>query len=250
MKQIAVFFLAVLMIFSVCACTEKNEVIQTPSVPDEAPTDLIDAVLPITMKEQAKLVVGEEKYDVKTSIELKAGHQMSELGYSVVSDDTVASVDESGVLTRKGYGQVSVQIFLKSNPAVFSIFNVTFAPANLYGSTYKGGFKKVDGSAGNAIELVLNQDKTFTLKVGEGQAKYLDADYNLDAKAVGEFTGTFEVDASSATPVSLTSAAYSSEPIKAAFGKTVDGAFCIRIKLNSVTVEESLKSVVIELVAQ
>ena len=256
MKRIFVGFLVLLVIFLMCACTEENDVPETTPAAEEELSeqtetiDLNDLVLPITLKEQARLLVGEDAFDVKTVLELKAGHQTSELGYSIASDESVASVDEDGVVTRKAYGQVSVSIFLKSNPAQFNIFNLTFAPDDLYGATYKGGFKKTDGTLGNEITLVLNQDKSFTLKVGDGQAKYLDADYDLDSKAVGEFTGTFEIDASSLTPVSMASAAYSSDIIKAAFGKTVDGAFCIRIKLNTVTVEGELKNTVIDLSAQ
>ena len=74
--------------------------------------------------------------------------------------------------------------------------------------------------------------------------------HDLDAKGVGEFTGTFEIDASSATPILLTSAGYSPEPIKGAFGKNADGAFCIRVKLNTAVVEGELKSVVTELTAK
>ena len=250
MKRILIFFLAALMIFLMCACSEKNDTAESSSETAEESIDPVDLVLPVTLKDQAKLVVGEDSFDVKTVFEMNAGRQADEIGYSIASDDTVASIDENGILTRKGYGQVSVNIFLKSNPALFCIFNVTFAPADLYGATYKGGFKKADGTYGNEITLVLNEDKTFTLNVGAGQAKYLDEDYDLDAKAVGEFTGTFEIDASSTTPVSMTSAGYSSDEIKAAFGKTTDGAFCIRVKLNTVTVEGSLMSVVTDLVAQ
>ena len=253
MKRIFVFFLALLMILMMCACTETNEVTETASEAQESqtePFDLNDLVLPITLNEQARLVVGEDSFDVKSVIELKAGHQTNELGYEIVSDESVASVDEDGVVTRKAYGQVSVNIFLKSNPAQFNLFTVTFAPEDLYGATYKGGFKKADGTLGNEITLVLNQDKTFTLKVGEGQAKYMDADYVLDEKAVGEFTGTFEIDASSATPLSLNSTAYSSDNIKAAFGKTDEGKFCVRIKLNTVTIEGELKNVVLNLAAE
>ncbi|MBQ1678058.1 MAG: hypothetical protein II062_00815 [Oscillospiraceae bacterium] len=256
MKRIVIFILAALMLLTLCACAEEKKPTENPSEAEAGQTEsteqlnLEDLVLPITMKEQARLVVGEDSFDVKSVIELKGDHQASELGYTIASDDSVASVDENGVLTRKGYGQVSVSIFLKTNPAQFNIFNVTFAPENLYGATYKGGFKKADGTLGNEITLVLKEDKTFTLNVGAGQAKYLDADYDLDEKAVGEFTGTFEIDAASLTPVSLSSAEYSDESIKAAFGKTVDGDFCIRIRLNTVTVDGELKNVVIELIAQ
>lgn len=250
MKHILLFLIAALMIFVMCACTENHEPAELSSASEEELTDPTDLIIPITLKEPAKLVIGEDSFDVKTVLELKAGHKPDELGFSIASDDTVASVDDNGILTRKGYGQVSVNVFMKSNPAQFNIFNITFAPATLYGTTYKGGFKKADGTYGNEITLVLNEDKTFTLNVGAGQAKYMDTDYDLDAKAVGEFTGTFEIDVSSATPAMLTSAEYSSDPIKAAFGKTVDGAFCIRIKLNTVTVDGSLRNTVIDLAAQ
>lgn len=256
MKRIVIFILAALMLLTLCACAEEKKPTEKPSEAEAGQTEsteqlnLEDLVLPITMKEQARLVVGEDSFDVKSVIELKADHQLSELGYMIASDESVASVDEDGVLTRKAYGQVSVSIFLKANPAQFNIFNVTFAPEDLYGASYKGGFKKADGTPGNEITLVLNEDKTFTLNVGAGQAKYLDADYELDEKAVGEFTGTYEIDAASLTPLSLSSAAYSSENIKAAFGKTVDGDFCIRIRLNTVTIEGELKNVVIELIPQ
>ena len=250
MKKINFFVLVVLMIFSLCACAVQNNTTESAPETEGVESDLTDLIFPVTLKEQAKLVVGEDSFDVNTAIELKAGHNTDELDYSVVSDETVASVDGNGILTRKGYGQVSVKISLKSNSVQFVIFNVTFAPETLYGTTYKGGFKKADGSAGNEITLVLNEDKTFALKVGAGQAKYLDVDYELDAKAVGDFTGTYEIDLSSATPVLMKSESYSSEPIKAAFGKTVDGEFCIRVRLNTVTVDGSLKNVVLDLAAQ
>ena len=164
----------------------------------------------------------------------------------VVSNDDVATVDATGIVTRKGYGQVSINIYSKSNSSVFSIFNLTFAPSDLYGTEYKGGFKTADGSKGNEISLQLNSDNTFTLKVGEGKAKYLDVDYDVDSKAVGEFTGTFAIDPSSGTPLTLTSSAYSFEGVKGAFGRTESGAFCIRVKLFTVTVEGEVNYSVIE----
>ena len=239
------------MIVSVCACAQTTDTTK-PSNPtaDNSGNEQTEFELSVTLKDAYRLIIGDETFDVKSVVELKNGHTADELDFTVVSDESVASVDANGILTRKGYGQVSVNVSLKSNPAVFSVFNATFTPANLYGTTYKGGFKKADGSLGNEITLVLNEDKSFTLKVGAGQAKYMDTDYELDAKSVGEFTGTFDIDVSSGTPVSLTSAAYSAEPVKAAFGKTTDGDFCIRIKLNTVTVEGELKSVTVDLAAK
>lgn len=251
MKHFFLLLVAVLVVFAFCACTGNQQQPATSEpAADESEIDLVDALYPFTLKETAKLVVGEDTFDVKTVIELKDGHNMDEIGFSIASDESVASIDDNGILTRKGYGQVSVSICKKDNPAQFNLFNATFAPANLYGTTYKGGFSKADGTLGNEITLVLNTDNSFTLNVGAGQAKYLDNDYDIDSKAVGEFTGTYEVDAASATPVLLTSSAYSSEPVKAAFGKNTDGAFCIRIKLNSVTVDGELKTTVIDLAAQ
>ena len=259
MKQRVVSALmATVLGVSLCACSKKPESTAAPTQATNPETqaetatepDIEDVLLPVTFKETARLVVGDESFDIKSVVELKAGHTMNELAYTIASDESVASVDENGVLTRKSYGQVSVSISLKDKPAVFNIFNVTFAPAGLYDATYSGGFKKADGSLGNEITLALKNDKTFTLTVGEGKAKYMDTDYDLDAKAVGKFTGTFAIDASSATPILLTSADYSAEPIKGAFGKTADGAFCIRVKLNTAVVEGELKSVVIELTAK
>ena len=250
-KRNLVLIIALLMTLLLCACSKKTETTEIPAQEKTVTESKAEDMLPsVTFKEKARLIVGDESFDIKSVIELKAGHTMDEFAYSIASDESVASVDNNGILTRKGYGQVSVSVSLKENPVVFNIFNVTFAPADLYDATYSGGFRKADGSPGNEITLVLKNDKTFTLTVGEGKAKYMDTDYDLDAKAIGKFTGTFEIDASSATPILLTSADYSAEPIKGAFGKTAEGTFCIRVKLNTVTVEGELKSIVIELAAK
>ena len=252
MKRFLAILLAGLFLLALCACgTEpatKETQTQAPAS-DETEQDISDMLTPFTMKETIRLIIGDETFDLKTLIEMKSGHTIDEVGMQVVSDETVASVDASGIVTRKAYGQVSINVFTKSNPSVFNIVNLTFAPANLYGTEYKGGFKKADGTLGNEITLVLNSDNTFTLKVGEGKGKYLDNDYDIDAKAVGEFTGTFTIDPSSGTPLTLTSSAYSSEGVKGAFGKTEAGTFCVRVKLFSVTVDGELKSVMTELTA-
>ena len=253
MKKFLAALLAGLFLLTLCACgAEPAPAKETqPPVSDETEQDVVDLLTPFTLKETRRLAVGDETFDLKTVIELKSGHKIDEIAFSVVSDETVASVDANGVVTRKGYGQVSINVAVKSNPAIFNIFNLTFAPANLYGTEYKGGFKKADGTLGNEISLKLNSDKTFVLKVGEGKAKYLETDYDLDSKVVGEFTGTFEIDPSSGTPLTLTSSAYSSEGVKGAFGKTATtGAFCVRVKLFTATVEGELKTVIVDLTAE
>ncbi|MBQ7727495.1 MAG: hypothetical protein IJT60_02825 [Clostridia bacterium] len=250
MKQFLAILLAGLFLLTLCACGTEPATQETQTTgSDETEQDVVDMLTPFTLKETHRLVVGDETFDLKTVIELKSGHTIDEVGMQVVSDETVASVDANGIVTRLGYGQVSINIFVKSNSVVFNVFNLTFAPANLYGTEYKGGFKKADGTLGNEISLQLNSDNTFTLKVGEGKARYMDVDYDVDSKAVGEFTGTFAIDPSSGTPLTLTSEAYSSEGVKGAFGKTESGAFCVRVKLFTVTVEGELKSVVTELTA-
>ena len=96
----------------------------------------------------------------------------------------------------------------------------------------------------------MKEDKTFTLTVGEGKAKYMDNDYDLDAKSVGEFSGTFRLDEASMTPLLLTAPDYSEEEIIGAFDKSQSGAFVVRIKLRTVNVEGDVKSVVVELSAE
>ena len=255
MKKILTALLILSMLFALAACgiEEKPAPVVTEeetTVPEEEEYDTLPGT--VQLKSNAQLVIGESSFDVKSLVELQEGQKASDLRFSVVSSDNVASVDANGILTRKGdaCGQVSVQIYLDGHAQVFSIVNVTFAPANLYGGAYRGGFKKADGTLGNEITLVLNSDKTFTLTVGAGLARYGDVDYELDSAVVGEFNGTFTLDPSSATPLLLTCEAYSSsEQVKAAFGSTTSGDFCIRIKLFTATVEGSLKSVVVELTA-
>ena len=161
MKQSILFLLSAALIAALSACGPKSEATVQPTE-TEAPTDFSEEdILPeytVNLKNSTRLVIGAESFDVKTVIDLQNGRKEDDFAFEVVGGEDVADVDENGIITRKAYGQSSIQISIKDKPAVFNIFNITFAPQDLYGTAYKGGFKKADGTLGNEISLQLEED--------------------------------------------------------------------------------------------
>ncbi len=177
------------------SCSEgPKEISQAPSVAPSTSAEeepIFISLRGYELKEDRKSV-SESTFDLATNLVFYSVKSVDDLIFSS-SNESIATVNSKGVITRVQYGNASISIAPKDQPTnVFrqASFNILFAPPESYVlGKYDSHIDGVEGEPEVLVTIELKANKTFTITYTAGKVAVNDEQYDIAAQTLdGTYT--------------------------------------------------------------
>lgn len=173
MKVLKIIPLTFVLMLAACGgnATSSTTTSSQPPEPSSQETSSELDLFGFDLKKESDICAN-NAYNLADQMNIHSGFQLSDFSFTVAQrEKPIATVNESGVLTRVAYGTTQVTIARKAYPLFDKSFSISFFPsADAYLGTFTAEMTPVTGHEDSKVTVTLEtkQDNKFTISYTTG----------------------------------------------------------------------------------